>query len=532
LCSRTNLTTWASFTGTNGDGRKQVEIKSGYVLPDPAFAEDANAAYSADLGNISQGGCDQLAVIVRESESAYFGGVAGADGYQPTTRSVGRVTIGNVETEAVALLLLEPTDCGALVTEGNSSFVRVRATPIGAPTRPGLIQVNSSATTNCTGSARAIEGSSLLAAYGGGPSIVAEDATTAGKKGRIGAHALVTNAAFAHTAACDAVTAGCTIMPVPADRGTVSREPVDIRYRNNMVALKTRATTATGLSDSAAASAGYQVYPNTSACNALSNTTVTPANNNGKTKVFLRCNLSVNPGTAITFDDSITDVVIAGSLSVSGTLNIRNARRFYVSSAVSVSGSLVLNDRGFATCALRQAADRSQVTEFVVRTGAFDGGSNAIVRMCSTTVLMADGNLPTTNGTLPSNNAYGGRFSTGAQSTIDWSAPNQSDSHLDIDDPLFGAFEDLALWTETSAHGGVPNRIAGQGNLRTTGVYFLPNANSFVLSGGGSSGAAINSDAQFITRKLRLSGVMSLTMAPNPNNAIPTPVFEQFVLVR
>ena len=116
---------------------------------------------------------------------------------------------------------------------------------------------------------------------------------------------------------------------------------------------------------------------------------------------------------------------------------------------------------------------------------------------------------------------------------MDWKAPNQSDVFLSVGDPLFAQFEDLALWTEYSGNGtpGGAARIGGQGAVVTSGVFFLPNANPFNIGGGGI-GAQLTVDAQFIVRKLRLSGTVALKMAPNPSNSVPTPVFEGFGLIR
>jgi len=534
FCKPGDVNTWAWFSGTANGGRMQVDIRSGYTLGgDLDFPEDTGV-YSGDNGDALLGGCDQLAVILRERDPAFFGRVAGASEYGTAIRTVGRVQVGSLTEEAVALLLLEQKDCESLVTSGNNTFVWVRATPIGAPTTPGLIRANSDATGAC-GSAKVLEGSSncpaVSSCVGSGPSIVAEDASPL-LPGRVSVRAAASKPGSVSTPSCASSTAptgGCTVAPVPTNRGVVTRAPVDTRYLAHARALKITATSA--------GPGGYFVVPNNIACAALAtpipvSTLITA----GNPKVYLNCDLSLSPGQSLTFDDSITDVVVNGSVDVKGTLIASNVRNFFVRGAggVKVSGTFRLNERGFASCAQRFAASRSEITKFVVLNGPFDAGSSGTeVDLCNTFLFLAQGTLPPTNGTAPSNNGFTGTIQVGSSASLDWRAPNQTDRFLPVDDPLFAGFEDMALWTEFSGNGspGSGAGIGGQGAVVTTGVFFLPNANPFNIAGGGS-GAAFNSDAQFIVRKMRLSGTVGLTIVPNPHNAIPTPVFEAFGLIR
>lgn len=533
----TAKTTWARMLLTDPDGL-QIDIRSGYVTPDPDFPEDA-ASYVGDDGASIWGGCDQLAVIVTEGDAAYFGGVAGSGGYDTRIRSVGRVTIGSITSEVVALLLLEQTECQTLVTSGNNTFVHVRATPIGAPTRPGLIHANSNGTTGCSGSSRAIEGSSACSAITNcgtaGPSIVAGNVSAA-IPGRVGVRAVSAAPSFATTPSCPdpaAPTSGCTISPAPSDRGLVTRESVDARYLQRARNLKATASTETGRSSASATAAGYAVFAN---CN----TGTLPVDGAGRTssavagssRIFISGNCSAS---TVLFDSTITDIVISGSLSVGsgGILEAPSVRRFFVRNGVGVQGTLSVNRGTSSSCAARTSAAPSAVTAFVVSSGPLDGGAQTDLRMCSTFLFLADGPLPTVNGTAPANNTSTGRINLGAQTRLDWTAPNQTSLAIPNTDPLYDDFEDLALWTEFSGScsAGSGPGIGGQGSVTATGIFFLPNACPFNIAGGGS-GAVINADAQFIVRRMRLSGTVALTMAPNPANAVPTPKFETFSLVR
>lgn len=538
LCTPNVKETWAWFQGTADGGRLDIDIKSGYLLPDSEFPEDTTAYASDSAGDSEQGGCDQLAVILRKRDPAFFGGAAGASEYASVIRSVGRVRIDDNPTETVALLLLEQRDCETLVTEGNNTYVLVQATPVGAPTSPGLIQSNSNATGACSGSARVIEGSSACPAIsncvGAGPSIVAEAATSAVPPvpGRIGVRAVGgIQSGFASTPSCPSAltpTGGCTVAPVPTARGIVTRAPVDNRYLTHVTALKSSAASA--------GPAGYFVVNN---CNTLP-ATVSTATTGGNPKVYLSCNnFDISNGVTQVFDDTITDVVLTGNLDVrsGGTLVASNIRSFVVrgTNGVKVQGVMRINRRGAASCTARFSSfPRTEVTRFVVTRGPFEANSSGTqVALCNTFLLLADGTLPTSPGTPPADNSSNGRILVGSSSVLDWKAPNQVDTQVLDGDPLLGDFEDLALWTEYSGNGSPGNaaRIGGQGSVVTSGVFFLPNANPFNIAGGGT-GAELNADAQFVVRKLRLSGTVRLKMAPTPNNAVRTPKFVGADLIR
>lgn len=532
LCTPNAIETWAWFKGTADGGRLVIDIKSGYVLPDPDFPEDAAAYASDSVGDSEQGGCDQLAVILRKRDPAFFGGAAGASEYGTVIRSVGRVKIDPRSTETVALLLLEQRDCETLVTEGNNTYVLVHATPISAPTNPGLIQSNSNATGACSGSARVIEGSSACPAIsnctGSGPSVVAQDATAAVPpvKGRIGIRSVGgVRTGFSSTPACASAVsppAGCTVSPVPVARGLVTRAPVDNRYLTAVTALKSAAATA---------GAGYFEFSN---CNTLPST-VSTANTGGNPRVYLNCN-KLDVSAVQTFDSTITDVVLRGDLDVKpgGALVASNVRSFVVRGAggVNVQGSMRINRAGAASCTDRFNTGRSETTMFVVTAGPFAAAGE--VALCNTFLFLADGTLPTRPGTAPTDDSStgSGRINIGSNATLDWRAPNQVDTFVPDGDPLLASFEDLALWTEFSGKSaGTAAGLGGQGTVVTSGVFFLPNANPFNISGGGT-GAELSADAQFVVRKLRLSGTVRLKMAPSPNNSVLTPKFVGADLIR
>ena len=138
----------------------------------------------------------------------------------------------------------------------------------------------------------------------------------------------------------------------------------------------------------------------------------------------------------------------------------------------------------------------------------------------STTVYMADG--AASPRPYNEDNTDEGSVRFGAGSSTDWTTPDQSDQPVCSLQVLIGcydstapgfALEDLALWTESAAL----SRIGGAGQIFLTGVFFLPNA-TFELAGQALQN--VDRNAQFISRKLDMSGQGTLILRPNPNDSI------------
>ena len=218
-----------------------------------------------------------------------------------------------------------------------------------------------------------------------------------------------------------------------------------------------------------------------------------------------------------------------------GADNDTDGRTDYNADAtVGDSGCLNAADWDERSCLQdRAAADPSRL---VVNTGPIRTSSSSVVQLCQTFVLMADGGSlpnqdvsaatdPTCAGDVDISGAfvpqpcprtdasYKGFLSVFG--TIDWIAPNQNTGRRNT--TLANEyFEDLALWTETST----TSEVKGEGNSITGGVYFFPNA-TFEFSGQASQ--LIDLNAQFLARRLLLSGQGRLAMQPNPNDTVDTP---------
>jgi hypothetical protein len=220
-----------------------------------------------------------------------------------------------------------------------------------------------------------------------------------------------------------------------------------------------------------------------------------------------------------------------------------NVTRLYIKGStltgggLSSSGTLNVNTGTSATCAGRTTAPSARI---VVGTGAFTGGAQSTFHLCQTTVLMANEQtsascpIPVTAvvgpGLAPYDNACTGYVDVNAGGAMDWTAPNNMPLGLTSDSmkqPYWNNLEDLALWTEASH----VSSIGGGASMDITGVFFLPNANPFIISGHGNQTIAAN--AQFVARKLQVQGQGTLYMRPDPNDSFTLPLFvATFSLVR
>jgi hypothetical protein len=211
----------------------------------------------------------------------------------------------------------------------------------------------------------------------------------------------------------------------------------------------------------------------------------------------------------------------------------------YVGNEVKRTGGTLSVNRGSSSnCTDRFLADRAKTTKFVIARGGFSSSGGATLRLCSTVVLMGDATgsnasmpaIPATNGVDPYDNDFHGPINLGGGTNIDWTAPNVSSTPMEWDkaasQPYLDDFEDLAFWTESEDG----NKLAGGGSNNMVGVFFLPNADPFTITGNG--GQVILNNAQFIVRKLVMGGNGVLRMRPNPNDAVSVPYFSNFELVR
>jgi len=298
---------------------------------------------------------------------------------------------------------------------------------------------------------------------------------------------------------------------------------VDVNYRSRIKTLQADAAAKTALFS---APAGYTPYNN---CNAVP-ATVTAQ------KVWINCNQFNN---AVTFSSTVKEIIFTGSIAGSQNMTFVAPDFIYVGNGLSRQGGTFSVNRGTSTnCSNRFVADRSATTKLVVARNAFSTSGGANLHLCGTMVLMGDSTgsttsapaIPSTDGVDPYDNNFDGIIALSGGGTLDWTAPNATSTPMEwnkaASQPYLDDFEDLAFWTEASDS----SSLSGGGTNNMVGVFFLPNANPFNITGNG--GQVIESNAQFIVRKLTMGGNGVLKMRPNPDDAISVPYFSNFALVR
>lgn len=573
-CDPSNKSTWAWITASFGSFR--ADIRTAYVTPDPTYPDDAGS-YNLDDGDPTRGGCDQLAVIISNSDGTLFGGVAGATGYATGTRTVGRVLLGPDAPAAVALVLLEQTDCETLDYSGSGSIL-VR----GTEGRQGIIHADSSGEpAECGSSDVVIEGNNTTSS---GPQVRALSApsdptvhgiitTYAGFLGRSNGASWTSTRVSASTEVwtCDpdsgsAGPSTCSDGPTGARR--VTRQPADERYLAKVTDLRGEEMAPIFASLAAGSiPSGYEAFTAAGGtCNpgGASTQTVGLAAGPGVTvvvpsgKLYIDCpnnsgpsSFTIGTNQQVILESGITEVVIDNTLGLAGNgvLDMRNVRKVTIynrqsaATAVSSGANLLVNLNGYEDCAARQVANSAEVTEVVVRTGQVTTTGGGSIRLCSTFVHLMGGSttsdprvsactypVPCVN---PSNN---GAISVGGSGTFEWTAPNTEDAL-----PNVGSyrFEDLALWTESqclATSASPASGLGGGGVIRMRGIYFLPNCGPTAGAGGfyvsGSSSGSIDFNAQLWTRKLRINGGPPFAMKANPDDSIPVDRFLGSGLVR
>ena len=543
-CAPDNPDTWAKLTATARSGRYTIEIQAGYALPDPRFPEDT--AQVEDAGQVGQGSCDNLSVIITERRAPLFAQVAGFGATTTRVRSVARLNSTETVDFVAALHLLEQHKCGVLQTGGTNT--RVIAQP--NADYPGIIQIDSADDAG-TCSQPIINAQATSA----GPSVLACSVQstypecipgTGDRRSRIGIYALNFNRPSGDIATAFPSTYGDS-KAVATPRTT--RRFADRRYRTNIASLDADAKTVlTGnsgrppgctvvLLNSCTANGRTWLVLQPTDCGNLPTFFLTPGRTLAQ-NIWFNCDLNVTTPLTLAAPDSF--IVVTGQLAVNSVFAITDPRRVYIGGrssgnriGVDIGGAtsvLKVNLGASAACGARQGTGRP--TTFVVGDGNFRVGSGAAASICQTFVYLASGygKVPLTDGTAPCSDpcaTYGGTIDVSSGSFIDWSAPNEISDRIPSPEELAVGhpYEDLALWTEA---GGNANGLAGGAATNLTGVFFLPNADSFNLAGGGALPVYLS--AQFIAATLKVTGGATITLVPQPEDSIAVVVYSTLLV--
>lgn len=563
-CRPTDKTSWARWhwAGSSGGVTLDVTIESGYDLSAPAnqWTEDSLPATSGDNGDPAYQGCDHLAVTITQSRRPGLGSLATSSDLTTAIRSVGRVKSVPGDS-APAMLLLKRTGCPVLKTgsNGGGSFIHI----LGAVASNGLSQGGSihsdSDGVGCNGGNNSwVFGG--LAANG----IVAYAAPLASnptspdptKPGTISSVAVANGLtgsrvrdAFANVYSSSAIsgTSGSTFEV--AGRSLTTRRLVDERYFS---AVKGAISGA-----SATFTAGTPGPPDTSwkrfpegvdACKPtpadVSALSLTAADS-----LYVDCNNKfVGDGAGNVLDAGT--VYFRGWVNPAGPLKLPHAHHVYignhtnVTSAISLGTGAEFQVRTAGTtdvsgnCSSGQSSNKAIL---FVRTGEIKQTSG-LLRMCRTTAVMmggrSDGCVPSATGTAPTatpclgvNGDLGTGQFTQNGGDIDWTAPDTLDVTIDTTgNPSSEAIaawadpngpEDLALWSESATNANNTFNMAGGGLFRVRGVFMVPNAAPFIISGGASLNLV---DAQYVATSIELNGSgTNITMAVDPSAGVTLP---------
>lgn len=570
-CTPNTPSTWARFVATSSDGTKTVTIQSGYPLSGgnisavtggdfPEENPTNYPAYSGDTGDAKYGDCDQLAVIVTVHRATTLG-VPAASGMGTRTRSVARVNIQQGD-QAPALLLLEQHHCSVLTvgSAGGGSGSHIHVLPSGST--PGTIHSDSdaidtgldsatdpySAVPPCSSGSndQLFQGhqSDAIVAYGTG----SESGTITSVASKNGADPAVVSDSSSNVYGTTATGPGLSGATEPVTgRNIVTRAPVDNRYADG---VRSAISSAAPYLAYTAAPSGWK----SPTCDAAS---IAAANIQPTDSVFLDCGAS-------TIGTGTTPIVVHGQTIVfhgrfkSGGLDFPDVRNLYLTGdttkpaiTVSTGNSFCLrttqcdsNSTTVAACPSGATGDYSdRAAVFIQNDGITQSGG--LLRLCNTTVILlggqSDGCVPADNSGPPptstpcdlsDNSGHGNgllKINGGIQ---DWTAPNKWDVIPAGEGPnaWTNNLEDLALWDET--WGGTTNdnayTMAGGGNTHTQGVFMVPNASPFGITGSGVQNLV---NAQYIADSVTVNGGAQLNMTVDPNAAV-TPPAVTFYLVR
>ena len=560
-CKPGDKSSWAKWhwAGTVDGLGLDVTIQSGYDLAANRWSEDSLSATTGDTGAAEYQGCDHLAVTIVQNRKPGLGSLATSSDLKTDIRSVGRIKAVPGDS-APAMLLLKRTGCPVLKTgsSGGSSFVHVEgAIAPNGKTQPGTIHSDSDGV-GCNGSNNSWVYGGLanngITAYAAplASNPTAADPTKPGSITSVAAANGITgnpirdalNYVYGSTALNGT---GGTKVEVTG-RSLVTRRLVDERFFLGVKpAIAGANTVFTSLASGPPAS-GWAKFP----ASVPDPCKPTQANINALAltstdRLYIDCaGRFVGDNAGLTFNAGT--IYFRGWVNPSGPVRLQNAHHVYIGAKDS-SGSAVslgtgaqfqMHTNGFTdatgNCTTGQNPGKAVL---FVRDGQFKETSG-LLRMCRTTVMMmggsATGCVPTLSGSAPNLLTPCGGLGTGqftqTGGDIDWTAPDVLDATTDpgTGDPLptaiaawhdVNGMEDLALWSESGTNSSTNFSMTGGGLFRVRGVFMVPNAGPFIISGG----ASLNlTNAQYVASNIELNGSgTNITMRVDPNAAVTLP---------
>jgi hypothetical protein len=454
--------------------------------------------------------CTRIGVSVAQVSHPAFAGVFGVGDNTTITSSVGRSTLKPGGSGPIAALnVLEPKNCDAIVTSGQG-YIHVKATTDSAGVlRAGIISIDSSG--HETSGNRCPSGNPTVldvAKDKSGAYVFADGLTNLDGKGQILMYALnpgVGNPGDAYTP-----NVPLLLQPVPtALAAPTGDKPVRDVYGTYATTLKTRFTASPLPLPYAASPAPYSTLPFVSLpC---------PALTCGPVLSKFACTIGQNLSVLLPAANYYLNCPGNPGLKVMGTLVFQGGN-IVAAGGVDATGCLAINVPMLtATCPTLNAGKTEVATPsptesiLFLKTGDLTKGSQGSLFLERTfTYLNASGN--TGNIGITGGSKVG-------EGILLWTDPHPTSGCIDAcADARFGK---LVLWTESVTSGNNNKQsLGGQSDLVLRGVMFMPKS-EFDYKGGTS---ANQTNAQFWANNISVSGTSGLTMAPSPDDSVPSPL--------
>jgi Flp pilus assembly protein TadG len=446
--------------------------------------------------------CARIAVQVDQVHEQSFASIFGAEDKASSATSVARaLTVPGGEDAIAALNVLNETSCQAIHTSGQG-YIRINA--VGA--RSGIVSVESSGRQTAGGACPNNMPWVIHAADNNAGAYVRADGPGGAGQGIIYSYAL---------------------NPSPKGNPTQAFDPTLVPPGNTLLmprpTLLTKRVGDQPVRDIYDCSGSCDDYPESYAdllASKLQNGTPLPY-----------------PYHESPFNTATFTTLSGASCSVgTGAIVVLNAGNYYFdcNSDVDIRGRLVI--KGGTVVTKRGISVGAQ--------GCFAFNVPTLVSPANCSVLVAAGDTvpPATKGAIlylrnggltkggqgglvmPRTFVYmnSSAINLGAGSgVLFWTNPRQSDPACDEDDDgpeeecAASRFSKLALWTDSTS----TQSLGGQSALVLRGVVFTPKA-LFSYSG---QPTVNQTNAQFWADRLDVSGQSGLTMAPDPNDAVPSP---------
>lgn len=491
-------TAFASMDATGctaGTSRVDLEVGAGpYVIsissPVPDDAPEMTDEQTVDV-TLDGRPCDRVAVRASRDRNYVFATVAGFTSGNATADAVARQTIEGYDEEYSSLIVLDRTGCSVLATSGQGS-VWVKNRP-GPPVSQGTITLDTLGT-SCSNPNRALQVStnshSFVRAEGAIRSFGLQQGTPQDN---------IYNAALLTQAASDGDP---KLSPEPIPGRLITRAPVDHLFNclaayggtgaawepvDPIVACPEAGSRTPyikklveALQSSGAPPAGFKTFPND-----LPGSTCTSPS------------IPIIDGMVLG-DRWYIDCPATGQVFNPSNLTFNNVKIILSENTIALGTHNVLTINGGS----------GEGTILYVRNGPITKGSQATLTLRNTFTYVHDGAVDVGAGDKTA--TWRGPLDAGGDAACEAYGGSGA--------PPAACFSPLALWTNSSAL----HSLGGQGILDVAGTFFTPNATPFDLGGQGNQTL---DEAQFFSHRLNISGQGTLTLVPNPNTNVPTPVY-------